>query len=156
MTPLMCRRNIWIGINNQLRERGHGERESGGFLLGSYEDSIRYIKRFIAYDDVDPKALQGNIWFNGAMMDKVWEECRQAKMHVIGDVHTHPRGYQQSHTDQCNPMIPERGHIALIIPNYADHLYLPGEIGIYEFLRQGLWINHSKKAESFFSVRRFF
>lgn len=87
-------------------------------------------------------------------MDVVWRECRRLGVKVVADIHTHPSGYAQSKLDQLNPMIPEKGHLALIIPNFAKRLYLPGEIGIYEFTDQGRWINHSKRGPSFFSVMR--
>jgi proteasome lid subunit RPN8/RPN11 len=86
-------------------------------------------------------------------MDLVWKECRARDLQVVADVHTHPGGYWQSTIDRQNPMIPERGHIAIIVPNYADDRYLPGEIGIYEFLGKGEWIDRSGLGKSFFAVR---
>jgi len=111
------------------------------------------VREFIAYDDIDPNALQGAILFDGSRMDVVWERCRQKNLEVVADVHTHPSGYGQSGIDQANPMIPERGHIALIVPNFADQIYNPGEIGIFEFIgkREG-WANHSRKGRTFFYV----
>jgi hypothetical protein len=55
---------------------------------------------------------------------------------VVADVHTHPGGYGQSGVDQANPMIPETGHLALIVPNFADRAYGPGQIGVYEIVFQ--------------------
>jgi hypothetical protein len=76
-------------------------------------------------------------------------------LRVVADVHTHPAGYGQSGVDQDNPMIPEVGHLALIVPNYADREYLPGQIGIYEFRGRAGWRNHSGLGSRFFAVRRF-
>jgi proteasome lid subunit RPN8/RPN11 len=86
-------------------------------------------------------------------MDLVWKECRARRLQVVADVHTHPGHYWQSSIDRANPMIPERGHIAIIVPNYANHPYFPGQIGIYEFLGQGKWVDRSALGNSFFAVR---
>jgi proteasome lid subunit RPN8/RPN11 len=88
-------------------------------------------------------------------MDIVWSECRRRGLQVVADVHTHPGGAGQSDVDQANPMIPERGHLALIIPNFARKLYFPGEVGIYEFRGREGWIDHSDHGSRFFAVRRF-
>jgi proteasome lid subunit RPN8/RPN11 len=151
----MCRRRLWAEVLRELRERGCGQRESGGFLLGRREDAGRVIEAFLPYDLVDPNALRGHIEFDGSRMNLVWAECRRRGMQVIGDVHTHPRGYGQSAVDRANPMIPERGHLALIIPNFAQRFCLPGEIGIYEFRGRNGWADHSAAGARFFAVRRF-
>ena len=153
--PLMCRRRLWVSILSELRARGCGERESGGFLLGRRLDHGRVVEGFLVYDAVDPNALRGHIEFDGSRMDRVWAECRRLGLQVIGDVHTHPAGFGQSDIDRANPMIPERGHLALIIPNFARRLFLPGEIGIYEFRGREGWVDHSKRGSQFFAVRRF-
>lgn len=153
--PLICQHRLWKNTLNELRKRGRGNRESGGFLLGKRQKNTRVVKKFIPYDSIDPNSLQGAILFDGSLMDLVWEECRQQELEVIADVHTHPGGFGQSDIDQANPMIPERGHIAIIIPNFANRLYLPGQIGVYEFQGRNGWIDHSSAGSRFFSVRRF-
>jgi proteasome lid subunit RPN8/RPN11 len=130
-------------------------RESGGFLLGRQAGGTRTIEAFLPYDDVDPKALRGIILFDGSRMDVVWERCRRLELRVVADVHTHPGGHGQSSVDQENPMIPEPGHLALIVPNYADRVYVPGEIGIFEFRGRAGWLDHSHMGSRFFAVRRF-
>lgn len=139
----------------ELRDRGRGQRESGAFLLGRRQRDTRVIEAFIPYDTIDPKALRGHIVFDGSRMDLVWAECKRRGLQVVADVHTHPGGFGQSDIDRANPMIPERGHIALIIPNFADRLYLPGEIGVYEFRGRDGWLNRSADGGRFFAVRRF-
>jgi len=151
----MCRRSLWNHILRELKARGCGERESGGFLLGRKDGDTRVIKSFLAYDDIDPKALRGHIVFDGSRMDFVWSECRRLGLQVVADVHTHPGGYRQSKTDRANPMIPERGHLALIIPNFAEKVCLPGQIGIFEYRGRDGWLDHSKAGADFFAVRRF-
>lgn len=137
-----------------LRERGRGMQESGGFLLGRRTERGRTIESFVPYDDVDPCALQGIIMFDGAKMDVIWERCRRAGLEVVADVHTHPSGYGQSQTDRDNPMIPEIGHIAIIVPNFADGDYLPGQVGIYEYGGGRKWIDRSAEGARYFAVRR--
>src|SRR5436190_24379198 len=91
-TPLLCRRRLWARILSELRDRGGGRRESGGFLIGWREGTRRVIETFIAYDAVDPDALRGHILFDGSRMDAVWAECRRLGLQVVADVHTHPDG----------------------------------------------------------------
>jgi len=154
-TRLTCRRHLWQEILRELRDRGHGRRESGGFFLGRSDENGRVIEAFLPYDAIDPNCLQGHILFDGSKMDLVWAECRRRGLQVVADVHTHPGGYGQSGIDRANAMIPEIGHIALIIPNFADEEYLPGEIGIYEFNGNGRWTDHSARGRKFFKLRGF-
>jgi len=137
---------------DHLRDSANGERESGGFLLGELSDHVRCVKAFIPYEKVDPGALTGYIVFDGSKMDAVWNQCRESGYRVLADVHTHPRGYRQSPIDQSNPMVPEIGHIAIIVPNYADRTYLPGQIGIYQYLGSRRWIDHSRNGNRVFQL----
>jgi proteasome lid subunit RPN8/RPN11 len=146
---------LWTSISRELHERGCGYKESGGFLLGHDDGNCRIIETFIPYDDIDPFCLRGVILFDGSKMDQVWDICRSQGLQVVADVHTHPGVYIQSYIDKENPMIPERGHIALIIPNYSDRTYMPGEIGIYEFCGGTIWKDHSALGGKFFAVGRF-
>jgi proteasome lid subunit RPN8/RPN11 len=151
--PLTCRRRLWISILKQLRERGLGQRESGGFLLGRCFENSRTIEAFLPYDVIDPNCLNGAILFDGSKMDLVWRECRACNLQVVADVHTHPAGYRQSSIDKANPMIPEKGHIAIIIPNFAEGYYTPGQIGMYEFRGGGKWLDHSATGTNFFRLK---
>jgi proteasome lid subunit RPN8/RPN11 len=152
---LMCRRRLWAEILADLRERGGGRRESGGFLLGRRGGETRRIKALLAYDEIDPNALRGHIEFDGSRMDLVWSVCRRRGLQVVADIHTHPGGAGQSDIDRANPMIPERGHLALIVPNFANKLYMPGQVGIYEFRGREGWLDHSRQGAHFFAVGRF-
>ena len=152
---LTCPMHLWVTISRELRKRGMGTRESGGFLLGRQIGRRRAVKRFIPYDEIDPNCLRGGILFDGSKMDTVWNVCRTSGLQVVADVHTHPGGFFQSSVDRANPMFPQAGHIALIIPNFADRTYLPGEIGIFEFCGNDRWRDHSCHGAKFFSIRRF-
>lgn len=117
---------------------------------------LRRAEHFIPYDEIDPNCLQGAILFDGSKMDLVWQICESRGMQVVADVHTHPGEWHgQSGTDKANPMIPERGHVALIVPNFADRDYMPGEIGIHEYRGRDGWLDHSREAKKFFKVRWF-
>ncbi|MGW1419842.1 Mov34/MPN/PAD-1 family protein [Bradyrhizobium manausense] len=157
-TPrLRCDERLWREILRELRVRGQGRRESGGFLLGRVEGETKIITSFLPYDAVDPHCLQGIIIFDGSRMDDVWRICEQQGCSVVADVHTHPgASYRQSDVDQSHPMIPERGHLALIVPNYANRDYMPGEFGIHEYRgRRDGWSDLSSLGRKLFRVRRF-
>ena len=150
--PLTSRKCLWIQLSAALRERGAGVRESGAFLLGPITPSGRRIEDYVLYDDLDPNCLQGMILFDGAALDKLWEICASRGLQVVADVHTHPLGYGQSQIDRDNPMIAERGHIAFILPHFAAKLFGPGEIGIYELVGRGCWVNHSAAGRRYFKL----
>ncbi len=150
--PLNISRRLWKRLSKVLHERGRGVSESGAFLLGHKVGSVRHILDFMLYDDIDPNALRGAIVFDGSKMDVVWTRCESTGMSVVADVHTHPGGYGQSSIDQAHPMIPQAGHLALIIPNFSDRVYLPGHVGLYEFLGRDGWRDHSRKGADFLRV----
>ena len=152
---LNCPRSLWKKILRELRDRGAGVRESGGFLLGRIVAGQRYVTDFIAYDDIDPNALQGIIVFDASKMDVVWRRCEAEGLQVVADVHTHDRGFGQSRMDMDNPMIPQRGHIALIVPNFAQGFFKPGQFGMYEFCGVGQWRSHSRLGSKFMRLERF-
>ena len=85
-------------------------------------------------------------------MDLVWARCEAEALQVVADIHTHPGGYGQSGVDQAHPMIPQRGHLALIVPNFADRTYRPGGVGLYEYQGHNGWIDHSQHGTDFFRL----
>jgi len=135
-----------------LRERGGGYREAGAFLLGRRVAEARIIEDFILYDDIDPNALQGMIVFDASRMDRVWTRCAALSLEVVADVHTHPGGFGQSSIDQAHPMIPQRGHLALIVPNFAGRDFEPPQLGLYEYRGRDGWIDHSRRGRRFFRI----
>lgn len=137
-----------------MRRRGRAISESGAFLLGRIDASgVRYVEAFLPYDDIDPRALRGAIVFDGSRMDEVWRLCKARGLQVVADIHTHPGDwYGQSRIDQANPMMPEQGHLALILPNFADRVYAPGEFGIYEYRGRDGWIDHSATGRRFMHI----
>jgi len=153
--PLRCRRGLWRNLLHDLHRRGGNAKESGAFLLGETVNKIRRIEHYLLFDAIDPNALTGGIDFDGSKMDQVWDECRRRNLQVVADVHTHPRGYGQSSIDRDNPMMPRRGHIAIIVPDFARKPVGPGKIGMYELVGPSAWTDHSRAGSTFFSLEWF-
>lgn len=131
---------LWMRLILQLRGRGLGRRESGAFLLGKVGSSR--ITRIICYDDLDPEAFEsGIIVFRGFGFVPLWEHCRREGMMVLADVHTHPDAWTgQSDSDRSHPMVGQKGHIAMIVPYYAQrNLTNLRGIGIYEYAGDHRW-----------------
>lgn len=131
----------------EIRRRGRGRRESGAFLLGSAGQMK--VSRFICYEDLDPHALDtGIISFDGSGYVPLWQLCREQKLRVLADVHTHPGDWtDQSGSDRTHPMISQEGHVALIVPRYAaDTLPSLHGIGIHEYLGDHQWRTWQSKS----------
>jgi len=131
---------LWLQLLYKLKVRGEGIKESGAFLLGAPEQNT--VTEFICYDDLDPNCLSnGIIEFDGAGYVPLWDYCQKNKLTVLADIHTHPGTWTgQSVADQEHPMIKQKGHIALIVPNYAAKpLQLLKGVGVYEYKGNNCW-----------------
>jgi len=138
---------LWTRAILQLRKRSAGCRESGAFLLGQ-ENGAR-VSAFICYDDLDPRAYQhGAIAFHDAGYAALWRQCRERKLQVLADIHTHPGASTlQSPTDQRNPMIPTVGYTAMILPNFGrTPWWTLKDVGVYEYLGNFKWRTHPPSA----------
>lgn len=144
LTYLSISRWLWRRLISELRRRGHGQRESGAFLVGVRQGSRARVRDFICYDDLDPRALdKGYVTLHSRGLKALWAQCRASQFDVMADVHTHPGiDTRQSDLDQRHPMIPVDGHIALIVPNFANttRWQLDG-VGIHEYRGTG-WLRH--------------
>ncbi len=150
---LVCGSRLWNRGVDELRRRAGGKRESGAFLLGTTKGNIRRICQFLFYDDIDPTCFNnGIVEFDGSKFGIVWQKCRDVNMTVVADVHVHPCGFGQSGSDRANPMIPNIGHLAIILPHYAKRARLPGGIGIYEYLGSRRWLDYSPQSDEIFHV----
>ncbi len=151
---LVCRKSVWRDGAAELRRRTNGHtRESGAFLLGQKGARTRRIRKFIFYDDIDPSCLRnGIVEINGRKLGALWQQCRETGLDVVADIHVHPGGYQQSSSDQSNPIMAEVGHLALILPDFVCRQTLPGGIGMFEYLGGRRWADHSPKGGAFFHV----
>ena len=131
---------LWEDLLRGLRERGGGIRESGAFLLGTGDGAERSATRIVLYDDLDPNCLnEGYVRFDGRHYGRLWEFCGRDSLSVVGDVHTHPYGPGQSHSDKMHPMVSIAGHIALIVPNYAQGVISAADVGVYVYRGRYRW-----------------
>jgi hypothetical protein len=48
--------------------------------------------------------------------------------------------------------MPRAGHLAMILPDFAQRQTEPGGIGLYEFLGAGRWANHSASGPRFLKL----
>jgi hypothetical protein len=139
-TELRIPNSVWTQLIVELRRRGGGYRESGAFLLACVGTAT--VSDFVCFDDLDSDALKtGVITFHGSGFANLWNMCREQSCCVLADVHTHPHEWTgQSFSDRTNPMINHPGHIALIIPDYAQRTQsnLHG-VGIHEYLGRHRW-----------------
>ncbi len=152
---LRCCRRVWdAGVLELARRTLGSQRESGAYLLGrNRRDGSKEILEFVFYDDIDPEALStGIVMIRQTALPRLWEICRARGYGVVADVHVHPFGYGQSDSDQANPVMPRAGHIALILPDFASANPRPGSIGMYEFLGDEAWADHSGKSGRFFRL----
>jgi hypothetical protein len=153
---ISCDLGVWCAGVRELASRTlGGQRESGAFLLGVDNNGIKRILEFVFYDDIDPGSLDsGIVHFAGIRLPILWAHCRQRGYGVVADVHVHPHGYRQSASDQGDPVMPRSGHIAIIIPHYAQRGTTPGEIGLYEYRGNGLWMDRTSEGSRFFHQER--
>lgn len=143
----------WWRITSELRRRGAGVRESGAFLLGHRKQRKNVIQQAVFYDDIDPNALNtGIVHLSGPALSRVWKICREVDMEVLADVHTHPRGAKQSHSDQHHPMISKMGHVAIILPEYAQRRFSFCRIGVYRYTGSKKWTTSSPPSLRWFSI----
>jgi proteasome lid subunit RPN8/RPN11 len=148
---LSCSTQLWCEGVGELRRRGRGERESGAFLLG-HRTAVggrtrRCVARFVYYDDLDPHCLEtGIVVFDGAGYGPLWALCRESGLTVVADVHTHPGVARQSDADRRHPMIAKAGHVAVIVPDYAQRETRGPQIGVYEYEGAHRWLDYSGPA----------
>lgn len=138
---LRLSRRRWRQMLAELETRGRHCRESGAFLLGSRpRRGIPKVRHAVYFDDLEPGALNGAVHLTHAGYSALWEHCARLDAEVLGDVHTHPgKVVSQSGIDQENPLIAQRGHIALIVPNYATGRIRLTDIGQYSYLGDDGW-----------------
>lgn len=129
---------------SQLHRRGKSRRESGAFLLGTHGARGDVVKRFVCYDDLDPRSLDsGIVVMQRSGFSKLWAICKQEGMQVLADVHTHGDDHpRQSESDRTNPMINQAGHIAFILPRFAGTWgWRFRNVAIYEYQGAHCWLD---------------
>jgi hypothetical protein len=147
-----CPTGTWRQIVGELERRGGRRHESGAFLLGIERDGRRQVTDVVFYDELDPRAYASGVCIlQGDAFGKLWTLCRQKKLTVVADVHTHPVAAFQSPSDKANPMIARPGHIAIIVPDFGAWPIAANRLGIYEYRGQHEWIDRTHPRS-----RRFF
>lgn len=153
---LRMRSADWEAMIIELRDRGRGHIESGAFLLANRPGDPRLVTRVIYYDDLDPNCLVGGIHFHGLAYGELWALCRSDGLAVVGDVHTHPTSWvHQSDIDKGSPMVAQKGHVALIVPHFAQQSTDPSQVGVHLFDGQRWTTWTGRDAATRLFVRRF-
>ncbi|MCH2240934.1 MAG: Mov34/MPN/PAD-1 family protein [Aquabacterium sp.] len=135
---------LWTELMTHLCEQGAGVRESGAFLLGRKTDAGRVVMAFVPYEQLQTDAFSNDyVFLKADSFAKLWEVCRATGMTVVADVHTHPFGPGQSHSDRTNPMVALKGHIALIVPKFAKGTPRPRDLGLYVYQGNHRWASYS-------------
>jgi hypothetical protein len=131
---------LWSGLILHLRTQGNGVRESGAFLLGRSTSAGRAITAFLPYEELQADALHKDyVALSAASFSKLWTICREHDLNVMADVHTHRFGPQQSPSDKANPMVALAGHIAIIVPRFAQGLIQLSDIGVHVYQGNHQW-----------------
>lgn len=135
---------LWAELMAHLREQGGGVRESGAFLLGHKTAAGRTVMRFLPYEHLQHDAfINDYVSLKADTFAKLWEICRAQGMTVVADVHTHPFGPGQSASDRANPMVALKGHIALIVPRFAEGNPRLCDLGLSVYQGNHQWLSHS-------------
>ena len=135
---------LWSALIQHLRHQGAGIRESGGFLLGHKTDSGRIVTSVLPYERLQANALHNDyVELTATSFAKLWSFCRQEGLSVVADVHTHRLGASQSRSDRTNPMVALAGHIAFIVPRFAQGNVRLQDLGMYVYQGDHRWITYS-------------
>jgi hypothetical protein len=141
---LNCSYARWRSLIAELDRRGERRHEAGVFLLGREWYGRLEVAGAIFYDDLDPHAYDTGVCvLHGDAFAKLWALCRERKLTVVADIHTHPSAGFQSASDKANPMVARAGHIAIIVPDFARWPIPPERMGIYEYSGDHQWIDRS-------------
>lgn len=135
---------LWSGLIQHLRSQGAGVRESGAFLLGQKTNSCRVVTKILPYEQLQADALHDDyVALTAASFANLWNFCRQEGLSVVADVHTHRFGVGQSLSDRVNPMIALTGHIAFIVPRFAQGNACLQNLGMYVYKGNHRWTAYS-------------
>lgn len=143
LKPLEFATGVWPALIEDLRCRGRGVRESGAFLLGRHRAGVRSVAQWLPYEQLDPAALNFEyVRLESAAFGRLWDACSARGLEPVADVHTHPFGPRQSGSDRKYPMISLAGHVALIVPRFAQGRILPVDVSVNVYLGGGGWESH--------------
>jgi proteasome lid subunit RPN8/RPN11 len=134
-------RVLWDRLVVELRARTEGEsHESGAFLLGHLTEHGRRVTDVLYFDDLHPEVhARGVVELPAAAFRALWAIVRDRGVQVVADVHVHPQSADQSWTDRQNPLIATRGHVAVILPNFARPPIRCSSVGVYIYEGDHRW-----------------
>ncbi len=145
--PLEFAPGVWLALMDDLRRRSDGRRESGAFLLAKRDAADGIVRGWFAYDELAPESLTYNyVRLESAAFSRLWDRCSRQGVHVVADVHTHPLGPRQSPSDRAHPMVSLAGHIALIVPRFAQGNPRPRDVSVNVYQGDGRWSSFYKRA----------
>lgn len=152
---LVWPRRHFDNVMSELDRRGRRRHEAGVFLLGDEVDGVRVVRDAAYYDDLDVDAYSTGICvLRGDAFAKLWAICRERKLMVVADAHTHGKGARQSGSDRTNPMVAQAGHIAVIVPDFAAGPVKQERLGLYAYLGDHRWTEHGgRRWKRFLSLR---
>ena len=152
--PLEFAPGVWSSLMKDLRQRGGGRRESGAFLLAEAERDDHVVRAWLPYDVLAPESLAyAYVRLEPDAFSRLWAWCAQNGMEVVADVHTHPSGPRQSPSDRAHPMVSLRGHVALIVPWFAQRSVQPFDCSFNVYLGDQRWLSYVRKdAENFIAI----
>ncbi len=131
---------LWTGLLMHLRAQGGGRQESGAFLLGHISMARRTVIGFLPYEELQADALHDDyVSLTSDSFSRLWSICNQHGLSVVADVHTHRFGPQQSRSDQANPMVAIPGHVALIVPRFAQGNIQLEDVGVHVYRGRHQW-----------------
>jgi len=135
---------LWADLFSHLCKQGAGVRESGAFLLGHKAEARRVVTRILPYEHLQKDALHDDyVSLSAASFSKLWDLCRAEGLSVVADVHTHRLGPGQSRSDRTNPMVAVKGHVALIVPRFAQGNIRLQDLGMYIYQGNHMWATYS-------------
>ena len=131
---------LWHNLIDELHRRTEGQHESGAFLLGKRSGDCREVLSVVFYDELDTEAYsEGVVILHAASFGSLWDICRARELTVVADIHVHPRRAWQSEADRQNPMIARAGHLALIVPWFAQPPVSLETLGFFEYQGSHQW-----------------
>lgn len=141
---ISCPKHLWRSIVAELDRRGERKHEAGMFLLGVDVAGRREVREAVYYEELDSQAYATGVCvLHGDAFAKLWALCREKKLTVVADIHTHGGAGFQSESDIANPMVARAGHVAMIVPNFARWPINAREFGVYEYVGDHEWLNRS-------------
>lgn len=142
LKPLKFAPGVWADLISDLKRRGKHHRESGAFLLAQTADDDNIVRTWLPYDVLAPESLNyAYVRLEPVAFSRLWAFCSKHQMKVIADVHTHPKEPVQSLSDRSHPMIALNGHIAIIVPNFAQNFPRPFDCSFNVYLGNNRWVN---------------